>query len=155
MPLCRSSFVGSGAYTAHWTGDSASTWQDLRWQVNAVLLPGLVGISFAGADICGKLKHEPACPSTFFFACIIHQLTSVSHEGPHMSLLSTTTAPTALSKPFDYHTRLPLTSRPRLWYCAGFQNIATAELCARWISVGAWQPFTRDHHAQSFQELYR
>ena len=37
----------------------------------------------------------------------------------------------------------------------GFQNIATAELCARWISVGAWQPFTRDHHAQSFQELYR
>ncbi|CAL5218429.1 g109 [Coccomyxa viridis] len=85
----RSSFVGSGAYTAHWTGDSASTWQDLRWQVNAVLQPGLVGISFAGADICG------------------------------------------------------------------FQNIATAELCARWISVGAWQPFTRDHHAQSFQELYR
>jgi len=39
--------------------------------------------------------------------------------------------------------------------CAGFQNIATAELCARWIAVGAWQPFTRDHHAQSFQELYR
>ena len=38
---------------------------------------------------------------------------------------------------------------------AGFQNIATAELCARWIAVGAWQPFTRDHHAQSFQELYR
>ena len=39
--------------------------------------------------------------------------------------------------------------------CAGFQNIATAELCARWVSVGAWQPFARDHHAQSFQELYR
>ncbi|KAK9808029.1 hypothetical protein WJX73_006288 [Symbiochloris irregularis] len=87
--LSRSSFVGSGAYTAHWTGDSASTWQDLRWQINAVLQPGLVGISFAGADICG------------------------------------------------------------------FQNIATAELCARWIAMAAWQPYARDHHAQSFQELYR
>lgn len=49
----RSSFVGTGAYAAHWTGDSASTWWDLRWQVTAVLAPGLVGISFSGADICG------------------------------------------------------------------------------------------------------
>ncbi|KAK9915638.1 hypothetical protein WJX75_001864 [Coccomyxa subellipsoidea] len=85
----RSTFVGSGAYTAHWTGDSASTWQDLRWQVPAVVAPGLVGISFTGADICG------------------------------------------------------------------FQNLATEELCARWIAVGAWQPLARVHHAQSFQELYR
>ena len=54
LALCRSSFVGTGAFSAHWTGDSASTWQDLRWQVNAVLAPGLVGISFAGADICGR-----------------------------------------------------------------------------------------------------
>ena len=38
---------------------------------------------------------------------------------------------------------------------AGFQNLATEELCARWIAVGAWQPFARVHHAQSFQELYR
>ena len=38
---------------------------------------------------------------------------------------------------------------------AGYMNLATAELCARWIAVGAWQPFARVHHAQSFQELYR
>ena len=38
---------------------------------------------------------------------------------------------------------------------AGFQNLATEELCARWIAVGAWQPLARVHHAQSFQELYR
>ena len=54
LALRRSSFLGTGAFSAHWTGDSASTWQDLRWQVNAVLAPGLAGISFAGADICGK-----------------------------------------------------------------------------------------------------
>ena len=41
------------------------------------------------------------------------------------------------------------------WFTAGYMNLATAELCARWIAVGAWQPFVRVHHAQSFQELYR
>ena len=117
--------------------------------------PGLWASPLLGLTSAVSSSMNLHAPSTFFFACITHQLTSVLHEGPHVSLLSTTTAPTALSKPFDYHTRLPLTSRPRLWCCAGFQNIATAELCARWISVGAWQPFTRDHHAQSFQELYR
>ena len=51
--------MGTGAYAAHWTGDSASTWQDLRWQINAVLNPGMVGISFAGADICGEKPFSP------------------------------------------------------------------------------------------------
>ncbi len=34
-------------------------------------------------------------------------------------------------------------------------NLASPELCARWIALGAWYPYARVHHAQSFQELYR
>ena len=37
----------------------------------------------------------------------------------------------------------------------GFMNLASPELCARWIALGAWYPYARVHHAQSFQELYR
>jgi len=37
----------------------------------------------------------------------------------------------------------------------GFMMHADDELCARWIAIGAWYPFARDHHADGFQELFR
>jgi alpha-glucosidase (family GH31 glycosyl hydrolase) len=67
----RSSFVGTGAYSAHWTGDTLSSWDDLRASLPMIFQSGIAGIPFVGAG------EKIFCPR-FFFTFLFFSSTSYS-----------------------------------------------------------------------------
>ncbi|UJR12095.1 hypothetical protein I4U23_016273 [Adineta vaga] len=61
--LPRSTFVGSGQWGAHWLGDNAALWSEMKLSLIGLIEFNWFGIPMAGADICGfdKIPTQEMC----------------------------------------------------------------------------------------------
>jgi len=58
--LTRSSSMGLGKYSAHWTGDNGASWEFLQVSIPGNFNFQIFGIPFVGADICGFMGDTTA-----------------------------------------------------------------------------------------------
>ena len=125
--LTRSTFPSSGHHVAHWTGDNNSDFNNLYWSLIGMLNFNIFGVPFIGSDICGFLG---VCLLLLLLAFVLLLLVLRNQPTNSNSITSSV--------------------------CDDYQT-TTEELCSRWIEVGAFYPFSRNHndiHSPP-QELYR
>ncbi|KAL7677104.1 hypothetical protein ACOME3_003351 [Neoechinorhynchus agilis] len=65
--LTRSSFPGSGNYTAKWGGDNFATYDDLYYSITDILNFNIFGFSLTGDDLCGFIYDTTAELCTRWF----------------------------------------------------------------------------------------
>jgi Glycosyl hydrolases family 31 len=137
LVISRSSYPSQGRFGGHWTGDVYSVWDDLSHSV-----PGnddnIIYVKKRASDNVGKVR-----PSRALFSVAVDALRFVV-----VCVIATTRGPFAYCCVFcaailEFQMfGIPFVGAD----VCGFQHDTTEELCIRWMQLGAFYPFFRNHN---------
>lgn len=115
--LSRSSFPGVGRFSGVWTGDVRSDWEQLRYSI-----PGVFSFFFIFCDFASFSVYVlPTGRALRLWPTFLSNLLAVLR----FSLCG-----------------VPLVGAD----ICGFGGDTTEELCVRWMQLGAFYPFMRNHN---------
>lgn len=124
--LSRSSYPGIGRFSGVWTGDVRSDWEQLRFSIPGEEMQCLK---------CPILSRFQWFHLDFFFLNLWLHLT-------HGWFCAPVSSPAVLQ--FSLFG-VPLVGAD----ICGFGGSTTEELCVRWMQLGAFYPFMRNHNDRS------
>ena len=151
--ISQSTFPGSGVYGGHSTGrfglwfscdqyyhftwlagDNHAKWEDMAQSVVDILNFQMFGIPLVGADICGfdgenyLILHTLYGWAILIFTCSLHDY-------------------------YIFHELFPLVVHLISLWLIIYSIIITGDtdsaLCGRWIQLGAFYPFARNHNRKN------
>ncbi|KAI4891742.1 hypothetical protein NFI96_028027 [Prochilodus magdalenae] len=140
--LTRSSFPGVGKYSGHWLGDNGANWNDIKWAI-----PGMLEFNLFGVPYPMQLEHPHTVPADGAVGVEVegHQAFWTCDDKPFILAL-TTVPPHTDSLGVSTKTKAGLIGAD----ICGFFDDSSEELCRRWMQVGAFYPFSRNHNAQGY-----
>ena len=141
------------------SGDNQSTAADLLNSIFGMLTFQLFGIPLIGSDICGFIgmcivQWYHNVSSSTYSTSSLHIPPSLSNLIPPPSYflpsLSLPPSLPSLSLPPSLPLSLPLSLSLSL-----LPGNTTPDLCSRWIELGAFYPFSRDHNTKGAESQVR
>lgn len=142
--LSRSSFSSIGRFSGVWTGDVRSDWEQLRYSIpgekilrghDAVLFESMW--SFSCHSVWSSFSDRSVCDRSVFFKATTDHL--IDSDWPFGLVPPTPSAVLQFSL-----FGVPLVGAD----ICGFGGNTTEELCVRWMQLGAFYPFMRNHNDQ-------
>ncbi|XP_066295669.1 sucrase-isomaltase, intestinal-like [Branchiostoma lanceolatum] len=145
----RANFVGTGQYSGHWLGDNKSAWEDMEWSITGSYRANFVGTGQYSWHWLGNNKSAWEDMEWSITGSYRANFVGTGQYSGHW-LGDNKSAWEDMEWSITGMLEFGLFGIPYIGAdICGFLQNTTEELCQRWMQLGAFYPFARNHNLNS------